>query len=359
MNFYEIFNSEALAAYWVNINANIPSPIIGTRFFPLAKQTGLELSWIKGYNNLPIALQPSGFDTKASLRDRIGVTELQTSMPFFREAMRIGEKDRQNIETLLAKNQKFAEPTIMRIFDDVNNLINGAIVQQERLRMSVLTTGAINISADPNNGRKVPYVYNYDVSGEWATKNNKALQTTAKWTVANSTTSDPIVDIQDAIQLMSETYGVLITEVIMNSTTYKGLLASDSIAKAINPLGASNIILKRSDVEAFVKDETKAAFTIYDKMYKDEQGKDKKYLPDGYVILVPSYPLGNTWFGTTPEEFDLMNGNTGGANTSIVNTGVAVTTIKEAHPVNIQTIVSEIVLPSFERMDDVYVIKVF
>ena len=53
-----------------------------------------------------------------------------------------------------------------------------------------------------------------------------------------------------------------------------------------------------------------------------------------------------------------MSGNVA-ASVSIVNTGVAVTTIKEAHPVNVQTIVSEIVLPSFEKMDDIFVIKVF
>jgi hypothetical protein len=53
-----------------------------------------------------------------------------------------------------------------------------------------------------------------------------------------------------------------------------------------------------------------------------------------------------------------MSGNAG-ASVSIVNTGVAVTTIKEPHPVNVQTIVSEIVLPSFERMSDIYVMKVF
>jgi hypothetical protein len=73
---------------------------------------------------------------------------------------------------------------------------------------------------------------------------------------------------------------------------------------------------------------------------------------------LPSYALGNTWFGTTPEEFDLMSG-TANASVSIVNTGVAITTIKEPHPVNVQTIVSEIILPSFERMDDIFVIKVF
>ena len=42
----------------------------------------------------------------------------------------------------------------------------------------------------------------------------------------------------------------------------------------------------------------------------------------------------------------------------LVNTGVAITRIIEEHPVNTNIFASEIVLPSYERMDEVAVIKV-
>ena len=48
----------------------------------------------------------------------------------------------------------------------------------------------------------------------------------------------------------------------------------------------------------------------------------------------------------------------GQANVSIINTGLAITQIIQPHPVNIETIASEIVLPSYERMDEVGVLKV-
>lgn len=355
---YDIFESKAIASYWTDVNSHMKDPMIGTRFFPTSKQTGLNLAWIKGRNNLPVALQPSAFDTKAPLRDRIGVTEMSTEMPFFREAMRIGEKDRQDIETLLAKGEQFAQPTIMRIFDDTANLVSGAEVQAERMRMSLLYGGAINIVANGDNGRPVSYQYNYDAAGQWASKNKKVLAGTATWTLANKATSDPIGVLLDAAELMAEQYGVKAVEVLMNTTTFKGMIVSDSIAKAMNPLGASSIIVTRKTAKEFVENQTSLVITLYDKMFKDENGVDHKFYPDGYVTLLPAYSLGNTWFGTTPEEFDLMSGNSG-ASVSIVNTGVAITTIKEAHPVNVQTVVSEIVLPSFERMDDIYVIQVF
>lgn len=355
---YEIFESKAIASYWTDVNVNMQDPMIGTQYFPVSKQTGLNLAWIKGRNNLPVALQPAAFDTKAPLRDRIGVKELSTEMPFFREAMRIGEKDRQDIETLLAKGEQFAQPTIMRIFDDTKNLVDGAMVQAERMRMSLLYGGTIAITATADNGRDIAYNYNYDVDGTWATNNKVELLTTAKWTQANADTSDPINDLLDAVEKMAETKGVRPVEVLMNTTTFKGMIASNSIRKAMNPLGATSMIVTRNTAKQFIESETGLTITLYDKMFKDEQGVDHKYFPDGYATLLPSYALGNTWYGTTPEEFDLMSG-TANASVSIVNTGVAITTIKEPHPVNVQTVVSEIVLPSFERMDDIFVIKTF
>jgi len=99
------------------------------------------------------------------------------------------------------------------------------------------------------------------------------------------------------------------------------------------------------------------AVAVYNKKYALQDGTTHQYFPDDYFTLIPDGNLGNTWFGTTPEEADLMAGATV-AEVAIVNTGVAITTIKEPHPVNVETIVSEIVLPSFETMDTVFIAKV-
>nr|DAR75150.1 MAG TPA: Major capsid protein [Caudoviricetes sp.] len=94
-------------------------------------------------------------------------------------------------------------------------------------------------------------------------------------------------------------------------------------------------------------------------MFKaDQYSASEKYLPDGMVVVAPSGALGSTWYGTTPEEADLLSGQSG-ASVSIVNTGVAITTELTVHPVNANVYASEIVLPSFERMDAVYCIKAY
>ena len=74
------------------------------------------------------------------------------------------------------------------------------------------------------------------------------------------------------------------------------------------------------------------------------------------MVLFPSGTLGKTWFGTTPEESDLMTG--ANASVSIVDTGVAITTMKHDDPVNVETKVTMICLPSFEQADQVYILDI-
>jgi len=95
----------------------------------------------------------------------------------------------------------------------------------------------------------------------------------------------------------------------------------------------------------------------YDEVFIDETGTTKQYVPDGVFTLLPAGPLGNTVFGTTPEEADLMSGATD-AQVAIVNTGVAITTTKKTDPVNVETKVSMITLPSFEQIDKVFIASV-
>ena len=95
---------------------------------------------------------------------------------------------------------------------------------------------------------------------------------------------------------------------------------------------------------------------IYNKQFKDETGTAKKFYPDNIVMMLPKGSLGSTWYGTTPEERTLAGSDC--ANVSIVNTGVAVAVTTTSDPVNTKTTVSEIVLPSFEKMDMCYAIEV-
>ena len=47
------------------------------------------------------------------------------------------------------------------------------------------------------------------------------------------------------------------------------------------------------------------------------------------------------------------------AKVEIVDSGVAVSQVLNPHPVNVNTYVSEIILPSYEQMDQVALLKVY
>jgi hypothetical protein len=126
---FEMVTATAIAAYYEELASN-RIPYLGEALFPADKKMGLKLEWIKGQGHLPVALQPSAFDAKPLVRDRSGVSIESTKMPFFRESMRLGEEDRQQLLMFLeANNNAYANTIINRIFNDTKELIDSAMAQ--------------------------------------------------------------------------------------------------------------------------------------------------------------------------------------------------------------------------------------
>ena len=351
---YDIFTAGAMGMYWQEINQN-QVPYLFQALFPPKKKSGLKLKWIKGYKRLPVALMPSAFDAKPTLRDRIGVRLEETRMPFFREAMRIGEEDRQQLLTLLATNQAYVQDIITNIFDDVTELVKGALVVAEQMATQLLVDAKISIKAREDSGITVNYDYNYDPTGEWTSTNVVKLSSaTDKWD--DHENSKPITDIL-TIKRKAKAKGVTLKRAILTTTTWLHLMENKSIKMDINITSGQNIILTDSDLESYLLKKTGIQFVVYDNMYQGENGQDKQFYPDGYIAFLPAGTLGNMYYGTTPEEADLLGTANKDAEVNIVNTGIAILTKKESLPVNVITSVSQIVLPSFENMESVYVLN--
>ena len=95
---------------------------------------------------------------------------------------------------------------------------------------------------------------------------------------------------------------------------------------------------------------------VYKKKFKDESGATKAFVPDGFIAFVPEGKLGNTWFGMTPEELAKMEAQD--VDVTILPSGVAVV-VMTTYDSTMQTttVVSETLLPSYERMDSVYLLS--
>ena len=361
MDLRELFTPAAVAAAWDEVASN-RIPYIGEALFPAKKKAGLDLSWIRGAKGLPVSLMPSAFDAKATFRDRPGLTKLETEMPFFREGFKIKEKDRQEILRAQEANDPYLDTVLANIYDDANNLIEGANVVAERMRMALLfpTNGRPGITIKANG---VDYTYDYDADGSWVGDLGNAVQGnyfvlsgTALWTAAG--TANPFGDFKTVADHVRGKTGSAPVMALMNTYTFNLLAATTAVKnRFLTTNGLAVGFVSDADVVNVIRETTGITPVIYDKQYKDESGVVQSFVPNGYVSLIPDGALGNLWMGTTPEEADLLGGKTD-AQVAIVNTGVAITQIIDTHPVNVNTFASEIVLPSFERMDEVALLKV-
>jgi hypothetical protein len=246
-----------------------------------------------------------------------------------------------------AANKDILMPMVQKIFDDAGNLIKGVNVVAERMRMQALSTGEIHIKAAGQNYKYPSYLKAAQI---------KTLTGTAKW--PDTVNANPIQDILEQIEDAEDKTGNRPTRAICSRKTWGYLMQNEKIKKDMNPIGGLNIIMTDNVLKQYFQDKIGLTIVVYSKKFLLELGgASQQFFPDDVFTLIPEGTLGNTYFGTTPEEADLLT-SASQAKVTIVNTGTAVTTYAEPHPVNILTIVSAICLPSFETADSVRVIKV-
>ena len=355
MNIRDAYNASAIALVNTEVASN-KKPYLGSGLFPAKKKMGLDLKWIKTSKGLPVSLAPSNFDAVSTLRSREGFKLTETEMAFFRESMLIKEADEQEMMRVQDSTDPYAAEVLSRIFDDANTLIDGANVVPERMIMQLLAPkdGHPKISIQANG---VTYEYNYDPNNTYSSKNYAELSSsTDMWN--DTENSDPLDDVSVALDAVEAETGERPSIMIISRKTMDYLKQNKKIRNAILAQNATaNIFMNDNRVKEVFSNELGISIIVYSKQYKDETGKAQKFYPDGFATLIPTGALGNTWYGTTPEERTLMGNAT--ADVSIVNTGVAVAVTVSNDPVQTKTTVSEIVLPSYERMDSTYVIKCY
>lgn len=345
MNIYDLITSAEIGVFWEESNKD-RAPYLGETLFPNRKQLGLDLKYIKGRSGIPVVLRPSAFDVHVIPRVREGFDTVNVQMPFFKESYYIDEETRQML--IMIQNSTngagYVQTVLGRVFDDVAKLLESAAVTRERNRMQLLTTGVIAFAA---NGQA--FEFDYGLAPE------QKQNVTAVWT--NAATADPIADLQAAIDYQESATGVTPSRILMNRYTFNLMKAADKVRNAIfviNNFVNTTGILTNDTVVSYISQVIGLEIIINNKQYIDETGATRKYVPDGVVVVMPSGTLGNTYLGTTPEEADLMSSAV--ANVSIVDTGVAITTMVKPDPVSVETKVSQITLPSFEMADQIVII---
>lgn len=339
MTIFDLITSTDIVAYWETLEQDRP-PYFFEGVFPADKKLGLDLSYIKGSSGLPVVLKTSAFDVKAIPRNRIGFEKMTAEMPFFKESFYIDEKLRQELNLVLQTgNQTYIDAVMNRVFADEMQLLEGARATRERMRAMAVTTGAITLAA---NGQ----AYNYDYGVPTNHKFTEKAFNTPDFDIA-----ERINEIADQVEADT---GVRPTRGVCSRNQMNKLLKNEIMKKNIYVLTNGVGTINQQTAIDYIREQTGITLEVNSKRYRDENKETQNFITDDLIVLMPSGNLGNTWFGTTPEESDLMSGSA--ANVSITDTGVAVTTVKEYDPVNVMTKVTMICLPSFEQADQIAII---
>lgn len=341
---FDYVNAENIAGYWNDLdktNDEQDGAFVTEELFPNESRLGTDITWYKGANGVVEVLKPSALDVRAVPRARIGLDRYTASLPFFKESKYVDENLRLQLNMLLASNNTtLIRQVVTNIFNDIVELVKAARLQRERMRTMALTTGVISTTG---NGQAFDYDYGIPTSHK--------VNSTLGW-------SDPkaaiIAELQAAKDKIREDTGAIISRALINSKTMGYLRKNEEIKASLLQLTKGEGYISDQQIKTYILDILGISFVVDDQVAK-VNGTNEKMVPDDTVSLFPSGDLGKTIMGTTPEQTDLLS-NPMIANVQIVDTGVAITTTKQADPVQVDTKVSMICLPTFPTADSVYLI---
>lgn len=335
---FDFVTAANTTAYWETRNQD-RAPFLGETLFDLEQKLGLDLKWIMGADGSPVVLAPSAFDVQAKPRARVGFQQMMANMPFFKESLYIDEELRQQLNIVLESgNQAYIEAITRRIFNDNVVLLEAAAARREMMRMSALTTGVISVTA---NGQSFDFDYGVPA-------NHKAT-VTKSWSDPTANVADDIIRGMDQVE---DDTGVRPNRAVVDRKTWTQMLNNKGFVSMIYVMASGLAKLTDEDLRRHLQETYGLQVAVYSKKYTADNGSSTPYVPANSFTLFPEGKLGTMWMGTTPEQSDLMSQKVD--NVSITDGGVAVTTIPKDDPVNVETKVTMIALPSFEQANKVY-----
>lgn len=319
-------------------------------FFPFKRQIGLKFEFVKGKDNKNVALVSTGFNTNVLYRDRIGFEELQGSMPFFKEAYSIDEETRQAL-LQASTNEAYLNILLDKVFDDTDNLLQSAEITAERMRAQLISQGTIAII---ENGVNKNYDYGFDSSTQF-----KDLSSGNYW---GTEKVKPLETIETAIETYRDNHEQKDPEYLVMSRKLfnKYIRKDEEVVKHFASLQVPNPYPTKAEVLSYVESLFDIKILLSENTYRkarDFNGKPVAMYPTDRFTLIGAETLGNTIYGTTPEEADLMAGASK-AEVAITTKGVSVTTWVNEDPVNKSVKVAEVCLPTCPQLDKLYIVKV-
>lgn len=345
----DFINSQAIALYMKDLPKE---DTIDRALFPDKKVTGTKLEQAKGAKKKSIALRQSTFDVAAKMRAlNAKVTVKSTEIPFFKEAIGIDETTRREIMNAMnANNQNLVDAVIDQVYMAQVDLINGAEIVAKKMRTSVISNGRLCFTSKDGD-----IIVDYGVPDN----HRETLTGDDKWT---NPAADIVGDVKAFQKAITDDHYtkpniLLCTENTFDNTFVKNTAITAAIRNSnLN----TSLILSQANYIQFAKEVLQLVVVFLENTtFEPAEGEDPiPYYDDGKITLMSGTTLGETVYGTTPEEFDKQSGS-GELDTTIIGKGIAVTTMVKGDPVTVDTKVSVMPIVSFDRADEVFFATVY
>ena len=262
------------------------------RFIPPRKIQDIKLDMITGANGLPVAASIHAFDTETEIASREALQKGAADLALIKRKIPIGER-----EIIAINNPRMdaeLKALVTELYKDGDKMVSSVQTRIEAMRMELLSSGKIAID---ENG--VAVTLDYNVPGS----NKKSFN----W--SDLATAKPLENIKKLAEAVEETSGTKPTRILTSTKVLNQILACESVKKAIWGVNFDRVITK-NDLNTLLETMELPKIATYNAKYrvKAKNGKyqTKRYFPENILSMFSENQLGETIYGLTAEEIELI-----------------------------------------------------
>lgn len=325
MSIAEIFSSKNVLSY---VNNRERQQHLGETLFPERKVEGLEFDILQAGSSIPTIANVHAFDTEAEIGSRQATKSAQ-ELALIKRKMQLKERD-----LIALRNPRTSQEEqylTQQAYNDIYTLVESVRARVEKMRMDVLANGAVTLT-----GNGLNTTVDYGVP-----KDHKASRQFGAST-----------DIIGVLEDWADTLDVAPTRILTSKKVRNAMLRNDKIQ---NLFKQSGILPSNGGLNQLLQAMGLPTIVTYDNKYnaQNSQGQlvSERYFPENKIVLFGDGNLGETVYGTTPEESRLVANNN-----QIQSVGNIFAEVYESSndPVGTFSKAAATALPSFPQANNIF-----
>lgn len=285
----ELFNTQELLNYYQKRNQE---PMLGDTLFPSKKIQDIKFKAITGADGLPVSASVHAFDSETEIASREALQAGAAKLALIKRKIAIGEED------IIAINNPRTDAEwkqiIADLYKDSDRMVSSVQTRVEAMRMELLATGKIAIN---ENGVAVTLDYKVPKSN------------TSSFDWSDSKTANPLADLETLADAVEETSGIRPTRAITSKKILSQIKSCESVRKAVWGVNYDKLVTTEQLNDLLVSLDL-PKIVDYNAKYRvqNSNGKytTKRYFPEGILSMFTDNKLGDTIYGLTAEEIELI-----------------------------------------------------